>query len=157
MPHASQMRLTNRLRERWTALDKRRRAAAVLIWIYAAGFGLPAIPVAIYLRRNGRLPTFLDLFQVYGGPWSASYTVDTIVVLLSAFFALCLALAWAALLVWKGSGVGAVLVLLLLAVHAVSWLGFALPIPWLFGAAAVLLLASAWKTLRWPASQAETR
>ncbi len=157
MPHAAQMRLTNRLGDRWSAIDKRRRAAAVLIWAYTAGFGLPAIPVAVYLRRNGRLPSLLDLFQVYGGPWSASYTVDTMTILLGVFFVLSLALALAARLVWKGSGAGAVLVLLLLAVHAVFWIGFALPLPWAFGVAAAVLIASVWKSLRWRGARSETR
>ena len=48
------------------------RAAAIVTWVYAAGFGLAAVPVSIYLSQNGRLPTFLGLFEMYGGPWSAS-------------------------------------------------------------------------------------
>jgi hypothetical protein len=34
-----------------------------------------------------------------------------------------------------------------LPIEAVFWLGFPLPIPWLFGAARAALLASAWKSL----------
>ena len=46
------------------------RAEAVLTWCYAVGFGLATLPVAMYLIRRGRLPTFFDLFEMYGGPWS---------------------------------------------------------------------------------------
>ena len=45
------------------------RAEAVLTWAYALGFGVPAIPVAIFLRRKGRLPSFLGKFEMYGGPY----------------------------------------------------------------------------------------
>ena len=50
---------------------KTARAAAVLTWIYAAAFGLPAIPISAYLMAEGHLPTFMGLFETYGGPWSA--------------------------------------------------------------------------------------
>lgn len=40
------------------------RIAAVVTWFYAAGFGIPVIPVATYLLRRGRLPTFFDLFPI---------------------------------------------------------------------------------------------
>jgi hypothetical protein len=42
---------------------KAARAAAVLTWVYAAGFGLPVIPVSGYLLSRGRLLTFFDLFS----------------------------------------------------------------------------------------------
>ena len=50
-------------------------------------------------------------------------------------------------LVWNGSRAGAMLSLALLPVEAVFWLGFALPIPWMFGVARVAFLALAWKSL----------
>lgn len=123
------------------------RIAAVLTWVYAAGFGLPAIPVARYLLQRGELPTFLDLFPMYGGPWSARLTDRTFVALLISFLILTLVAAWAGWLVWNGSRTGAVLSLVLLPVEAVFWLGFALPIPWVFGIARVALLAGAWRSL----------
>jgi hypothetical protein len=54
---------------------------------------------------------------------------------------------WAAWRVWHGSRTGAVLSFVVLPVEAVFWLGFALPIPWLFGIARAVLLAVAWKSL----------
>ena len=121
--------------------------AAVLTWIYAAGFGVPVAYVAPYLVRNGTLPTFLGMFPMYGGPWSSRVGTRTFVALLIAFALVALAAAFAGWLVWQGSRTGAVLSLSLLPVEAVFWLGFALPIPWAFGVARVVLLALAWKSL----------
>jgi hypothetical protein len=122
--------------------------AAVVTWLYAAGFGLATIPVAVYLRERGKLPTFIGLFEMYGGPWSARVTNATFTVLLLAFLVVSLVTAWSAWLVWNGSRSGAVLNLILLPVEAVFWIGFALPIPWLLGAARVVLIALAWKSLK---------
>jgi hypothetical protein len=123
------------------------RIAAVLTWIYAAGFGAPAIPVAIYLRQRGTLPEFLDLFPMYGGPWSSRLEDGTFIVLLIAFLIVVLLAAWAAWLLWNGSKAGAVISLVLLPVEAVFWLGFALPFPWLSGIARVILIVAAWRVL----------
>ena len=121
--------------------------AAVLTWVYAAGFGIPAVYVVPYLVRNRELPTFLDLFPMYGGPWSGRVEIRTLVVLLISFLVLTLVAAWAGWLVWNGSKTGAALSLVLLPVEAVFWLGFALPIPWVFGVARIAFLALAWKSL----------
>ena len=58
--------------------------------------------------------------------------------------------AWAAGRVRHGSRRGAVVSAGLLPVEAVFWLGFALPIPWVLGAARVALLVAAWRRLRGP-------
>ena len=123
------------------------RAAAILTWIYAAGFGLATVPISIYLLRNGRLPTFLGLFEMYGGPWSASVSNNTLVVRLLAFLGLTLAAAWSAWLLWVGRKIGAVLNLAVLPAEAVFWIGFALPLPWLTGLARIALIAAAWRSL----------
>ena len=123
------------------------RAAAIVTWVYAAGFGLSAIPVAVYLRQRGRLPTFFDLFEMYGGPWSARVSRGTFELLLIAFLVVAVAVAWTAWLVWNGSRAGAILALALIPIEIVFWIGFALPIPWLLGAARVILLLLGWKSL----------
>ena len=123
------------------------RTASVLTWVYAAAFGFPTIPVAAYLLQTGRLPTFLDLFPMYGGPWSSEVEDGTFAMLLIAFLIVTLVAAWAAWLVWNGSKAGAVLCLVLLPIEAVFWLGFALPFPWLIGIARTALLALEWKSL----------
>lgn len=122
--------------------------AAVVTWVYAAGFGLSTIPVAIYLRQRGELPTFFGVFEMYGGPWSSRVTDATFVTLLMAFLVVCAAAGWLAWLLWGGSRLGAILGLALLPIEAVFWIGFALPIPWLLGLARVVLIALAWKSLR---------
>jgi hypothetical protein len=124
------------------------RAYAVLTWVYAAGFGLPAVPVSIYLLRRGSLPWFGDLFPMYGGPWSGRLRDDQFVGLLLSYFGLMALVAWAAGRVRHGSRRGAVVSAGLLPVEAVFWLGFALPIPWVLGAARVALLVAAWRRLR---------
>lgn len=124
------------------------RIAAVVTWVYAGGFGLPAIPVAVYLNRRGSLPTFMGAFEMYGGPWSARVTDATFVVLLMAYLVVCAAAGWMGWLLWGGSRLGAILGLALLPVEAVFWIGFALPIPWFLGLARVVLIALAWKSLK---------
>jgi hypothetical protein len=124
------------------------RTAAVLTWVYAAGYGLSAIPVAVYLRRRGVLPDFFDLFTMYGGRWDREVPTGTFFVLLIAFLGVTVFAAATAWLLWRGAKAGAVLNLMLLPVEAVFWFGFALPIPWLIGIARTVLVALAWESGR---------
>jgi hypothetical protein len=64
------------------------QAAAITTWAYAGGFGVPTVPVAIYLVIHGRLPTFLGLFPMYGGPWSSRLKRGPFIALLGAFLVL---------------------------------------------------------------------
>lgn len=123
------------------------RAAAVVTWIYAAGFGIPAIPVGAYLLKKGRLPTFFDLFEIYGGPWFFRVEPRAFAALVTAFAGVCALNAWSGWLLWRGRKAGAVLNLSLLPIEAIFWLGFALPFPWLCGAARVVLVGASWKSL----------
>lgn len=133
------------------------RAYAVLTWAYAAGFGIPALPVSVYLLRNGSLPWFGDVFPMYGGPWSGRLRDDQFVALLLSYLGLLALVAWAALRVRHGSRRGAVVSAGLLPIEAVFWLGFALPIPWVLGAARVALLVAAWRRLGAPRRLHPTR
>jgi hypothetical protein len=72
------------------------RIEAVLTWLYAAGFGGSTVPVAVYLRRRGRLPTYFGLFEMYGGPWSSRFGQHAFAWLLMAFLAVTFSAAWAA-------------------------------------------------------------
>jgi hypothetical protein len=126
---------------------KAERAAAVVTWVYAAGFGVPTVPVAVFLLTQGRLPSFLDLFDMYGGPWSSRLEPEKFVALLGAFLGVTGVAAWSAWWLWRGRKAGAVLNIALLPVETIFWLGFALPIPWLVGAARAVLIAIAWKSL----------
>ena len=133
-----------------TRIDRRipaARAAAVLTWAYAGGFGLPTVPVAVYLIQRGRLPSFFGQFDMYRGPWANRLDDGPFVVLLVSFLPVTAGAAWAAWRVWRGSRRGTVLSLALMPVEAVYWLGFALPIPWVVWAARAALLAKAWRRL----------
>ncbi len=123
------------------------RAAAIVTWVYALAFGLPTVPVAIYLLRTGQLPSFYGLFDMFGGAWSARVSDRTFVVLLLLFGAVTLVAVYSAWLLWQGRRVGAVLNLAVLPMEAVFWIGFALPLPWATGIARVLLAAVAWNSL----------
>ena len=85
---------------------------------------------------------------MYGGPWSGRLDGGPFAGMLGAFLAVLAVAAWAAWLLWHGSRIGAVLSLALLPLEVVFWLGFALPIPWILGAARVVLTALAWRSLR---------
>lgn len=126
-----------------------RRTAAIVTWGYAAAFGIPAIPVSVFLVEHGRLPELWGLFEIYGGPWSARHSDTTLVSLLLGFLAVTLVAAWSAWLLWGRRKIGAVLNLALLPVEAVFWIGFALPLPWLIGIARVAMVARAWRQLQW--------
>ncbi|WP_377642338.1 hypothetical protein [Oryzobacter terrae] len=125
----------------------RARATALVTWAYAGMFGVPAVPVAVFLVREGRLPSLWGLFDLYGGPWSSSVADDRMVALLVGFAGVVAAAGLSGLLLWRGRRSGAVLNLALLPVEAVFWVGFALPVPWLLGVARVVLVARAWRGL----------
>ena len=123
------------------------RIDAVVTWVYAVGFGLPVIPIAIYHLNTGRLPTFFGMFQMYGGRWSDRFTPGVFAALLLAFLLVLIVTSFAAWLVSRGLRVGAVISLALLPVEIVFWIGFDLPVPWFFGIALVVLLLLAWNSL----------
>ncbi|MBM7506102.1 hypothetical protein ACFPER_03215 [Agromyces aurantiacus] len=124
------------------------RVDAIVTWAYAAGFGLPTIPIAVYhLRTAGRLPTFFGMFEMYGGRWSARYEPGAFAALLMGFLLVAAAVAFSGWLLWQGFRAGAVLNLALLPAEAVFWIGFDLPIPWVLGAARVVLALLAWSSL----------
>lgn len=125
----------------------RSRTAAVVTWAYAAMFGIPAVPVAIFLAEQGRLPSLWGLFDMYAGPWSSTFADNRVIGLLLVYSGLVLAAVFSACLLWQMRKAGAVLNLVLLPAEAVFWIGFALPVPWLFGIARVALVAMAWPGL----------
>ncbi len=118
------------------------RTAAVITWSYTAGFGIPAIPVAVYLHKRGTLPWFEDLFPMYGGPWWFRLDINTFTSVLVIFLVVTLVAAWTGWLLWHGSMRGAVANLALLPIEAVFWFGFALPIPFVFGVARATFIAA---------------
>ena len=124
-----------------------------MTWVYVAAVGAPIVPNAAYIAQNGTLPRFLDVFAMYGGPWSVPLEEGNVLRLLIVFLLVTLAAAWAAWLVWNGSKFGGVLSFALLPVEAAFWFGFALPLPWLLGITRAVLLIAAWKSLSWSRTQ----
>ena len=123
------------------------RIAAALTVFVALGFGLPVPWVIERLRRTGALPTFFDLFPLYGGPAFARMSHTTFSVLLASFavvLALDLVAGW---LLWKGDRAGAVLTLALVPVEAAYWAAFALPIPPMMAVVRIVLIAVGWRAL----------
>ena len=125
----------------------RSRSAAVVTWAYAAMFGVPAVPVAIFLAGKCRLPSMWGLFDMYAGHWSSQFADDRMIVALLVYFGLVLAAVFSGWLLWQRRKAGAVLNLGLVPVEVVFWFGFALPVPWLFAIARVALVSLAWPEL----------
>ncbi|MGC5170458.1 hypothetical protein ACLQ2Q_07375 [Microbacterium sp. DT81.1] len=115
--------------------------------MYAAGFGLPAVPIAVIAVRERALPWFLDLFPMFGGPWSNAGRWTAFAWLLVAFLGVTLAATFAGVLLWRGRRSGAILTFALMPVEAIFWWGFALPFPPLIGVVRVALAAVAWGRL----------
>ena len=84
---------------------------------------------------------------MYAGPWSARFSDDRVIALLLVYCGLVLAAVLSGWLLWEMRMAGAVLNLGLLPVEVVFWVGFALPVPWLFGIARVVLVSMAWPEL----------
>ena len=122
---------------------KTSQKAAIVTWTYVAGYGAPIVPIVIYMRRNERLPSFFGLFDMMGGPWAERQSPQGLTASLGAYLAVTAVAAHSAWLMWRGQKGGRALNLALLPVEAVFWIGFALPIPWILGAArAALVVAS---------------
>lgn len=124
------------------------RRAAISVWIYTACFGLPAIPISIYLLQRGELPWLGDLFPMYGGPWSAVMEAPVLAATLWAFAGLCLLVAFGGWLLWQGRSAGALLILATLPIEAVFWYGYALPFPVVFGLLRLGFVLAAWPMLK---------
>ena len=105
------------------------RGAAVVCWVYAAGFGLPALPIAAYALRERELPWFGDLFPMYGGPWWGRLSPEAFAATLVGYAGVTAAVAGAGWLMWQGRRSGAVLAVAMIPIEAVFWYGYALPIP----------------------------
>lgn len=122
--------------------------AGAMVWLYVACFGLPAIPISMYLLRTGKLPWFLNLFPMYGGPWSASMSTPQLAATLWVFAAVSLLSAFGGWLLWSGQRSGAILSLAILPIEAVFWYGYALPIPVVLAVVRMGFVIAAWTALK---------
>ena len=120
------------------------RGAAIVTWLQSLLFGLPAIPVSLYVVRNHELPWLWDMFPMYGGPWSDSLPEWRLVLALALFLLVSLISGYGASLLWRGRRAGLLMVAGLLPIEAVFWWGFALPFPVVGGVIRAVLIALAW-------------
>jgi hypothetical protein len=114
------------------------RAAAVLAWLVGLGFGLPCVFGVRYFAQNGIVWTFMG-FPTYGqGPFE-DIGIPTTVPLLVAFLVVCIAEIVMGWLLWQRRRSGVALALGLLPFELTFWIGFLLPLGFVFGAARTAL------------------
>jgi len=120
--------------------------ASVLFVVIGLGFGLSAFPVARYLARHHELPIVFGI-RAFAGPFER-FGPGVFGRLLTAYGVLSLLEVLAGVWLWRGLKQGALLGVVLSAVNAVFWVGFALPIPLIGGPLRILLLMLGWRSLR---------
>jgi hypothetical protein len=95
-------------------LAARRWAASVCV-ASAAAYGLPSIPIFVFVLQEGRLPWLWDLFPMYGGPWWDSMSAPGFGASLGAFFVVNCVVA--------AGGILPLVALLRIALVATAWHG----------------------------------
>ena len=123
------------------------RAAAILHWIVAVGFGVFCPPAIRSVMMGSGFPIVFG-FPAYGGGPFERVGIRTTAGLLAAFLVVCILEAVAGALLWGNHRSGALLSFVLLPLGAVFWWGFALPIPPLCAAAWTALIVLGWQSLR---------
>jgi hypothetical protein len=111
-----------------------RIAAAVSSLFLGLGFGIPGLLGMLHLYRTGEVWTFLG-FPTYGGGPFERIGLPTTIWLLAGFLAVCVAELIVAVLIWLNAPYATALSFVLLPFELVFWLGFALPLGPLLGAA----------------------
>ena len=122
------------------------RAAAVLCWFNAIGFGVFTIPAIARVSAGKGIPTVLG-FPAYGGGPFEAHGITSTVPLLTGFLVVCIIEGVAGWLLWGGHTGGAIVALAILPAGAVYWWGFALPIAPLVAVARSALLIAGWSQL----------
>ena len=111
-----------------------RIAAAVSSRFLGLGFGIPGMLGMVHLNRTGEVWTFVR-FPTYGGGPLERVGLPTTMWLMAGFLAVCIAEVIVGLLIWLSAPYATVLSFLLLTFELVYWIGFALPVGPLLGAA----------------------
>lgn len=123
------------------------RAAAILHWFIAIGFGVFCFPAIRNLMSGRPIPIVMG-FPAYGrGPFER-VGIPTTVPLLAGFLLVCILEAVAGFLLWGGYRSGAILALVLLPAGAIFWWGFTLPIPPIFALIWTILILLGWQGLQ---------
>jgi hypothetical protein len=125
-------------------------AASILCFIHSVGWPISLVSPIVYMIRNRALQvrTFGGS-QIRGlaGPFEA-LGMDTMILLALFFIVINLLYILAGYWLWKSHRKGGILAISLLALSAVFWWGFSLPIPPIVGLLLAGLLAVGWKSLR---------
>jgi hypothetical protein len=133
-----------------------RRTAAVLAWIPGLGFGLPGIYAIRYFAEWHRPWMFMG-FPAYGdGPFE-DIGIDTSTPLLVLFLAVCVGELAVGVALWRRARWSVAAGLALLPFEFAFWIGFALPVGYLFGAARAVVLIAILRQDRRNVSTASTR
>lgn len=111
----------------------------------ALAWGLGVLPTLHYALRHQELPRFAG-FRALSGPFEA-LGLNALIVAGLIFVAISFMKLLAAYWTWHLRRDGLVLELILLALSAIFWYGFALPIGPLVGFPQIVLIALNWKTL----------
>jgi hypothetical protein len=123
------------------------RAAAILLWITALGFGVFCLP-AIWNLATGRDIPIVMGFPAYGrGPFER-VGIRTTVPLTAGFLIVCILEGFAGWLLWNGNKTGGILAIAVLPLGGIFWWGFALPLPPVFAAVRTVLIVLSWRHLR---------
>lgn len=123
------------------------RFASLLLWISAAGLGLPCL-LAIWSLASGRGIPRVFGFPAYGGGHFERRGLNTSIPLLIAFLAVLVLEAFAGGLLWAGRLTGGILALILVPVAALFWWGFDLPYPPPIAIVRTALILLGWQSLR---------
>ena len=120
-------------------------APTVFMLIDALGWALGVLPVVRYALIHKDLPVTFG-FRALNGPFEV-LGINGLVVADVLFVAVSLLKLLAAYWTWRLRMDGPVLQLILLAISAIFWYGFALPFGPPIGLAQIVLMALSWKSL----------
>lgn len=119
---------------------------SILFFIDAFIWLVGVIPTLRYAFLQRTLPTMGGI-RLLGGPFE-SLGIDALIVAGIVFVVVSALKLMAAYWLWNARMDGAIFGLILLALSAIFWYGFALPLGPLMGIAEVVALAFAWSSLR---------
>jgi len=111
------------------------------------GWGIGFIPNLFYIMRNHELRMTRFGFRGAEGPFSHAFGADFVFVLGIIFIVVSFFKVLAAYWLWQGRLDGAVLLIVLLALSAIFWYGFALPFGPPFGVILIVLMVLVRKDL----------
>ena len=119
-------------------------ALTVLIVLDALGWTLGVLPILRYALVRGELPMTFG-FRALSGPFEA-LGLNALIVAGIVYVAISLLKLLAAYWTWNLRLDGPILELILLAISAIFWYGFALPFGPVVGLPQILLIVLTWKS-----------